>query len=293
MRIRNGEVRCLFAVATVLFTLAAGSARAAEMLPTDVVLELLEVAPRWGSDNPSLIIGAPPAGLEDEVVMPEGIDVLVSVSRGESVSIIGRSGLSKAQAIAGFEASLAETGWALYTPEVKATGFQPSEEDRGKTFCREQGGSVWVDVKNLSSEESAVHLTLHRGEYGRGCSSLDRMSRMMDIEPDIPFPTLYPPEEAKSQGGGGSSSSGNSLERSTYVEVEMSAGELLVHYASQLSAAGWQPDAAVEYKSVGYQSWILLDEAGKEWHGLMLVIPTLRGENKHEVSMRVSRIADD
>lgn len=72
----------------------------------------------------------------------------------------------------------------------------------------------------------------------------------------------------------------------------MTPEELVAHYAEQLSVQGWQPDAAVGYDSLAYQSWLLIDEFGTQWHGLMLVLASSRGEDQREVELRITRLAD-
>ena len=263
----------------------------ADTLPVDVVTELIEIAPSRGSEEASIQVGALPPSFDFE--LPEGIEALAGVSRGEGAAAVGRTELSRSAAMGRLVSLLRELEWTEYQPRVKGKGFQPSQENKGSRFCREDGTSLWFDVRPSAGDESRVHMQLSEGRR-YGCPAEERADAMIAAlgQADLPFPTLYPPEGAKSAGVSGSSGGTYSREQSAHVETEMSSGELLGHYANQMGVAGWQPDAAVEYRSIAYQSWLFVDEAGDEWHGLMVVLPG-RGENRKEVSMRVTLVSQD
>lgn len=277
----------------VTLALCAPAARpiAAAEVPEEVVLEILKVAPRWGSGEPSILIGGLPAEVGEGLGLPDSVRIVASVSWGESTSLVGRTELSRSVALGQIGSALAESSWTLREAKVESRGFQPSRDDEAEVFCREDGKSLWVDVRDAKGDENAVHLSLG-GSRNRYCRGADRYEAMMAMQhEDFPFPALYPPEGAKSAGGGGSSSGLNSSEQSTSVETEMSAGDLVVHYADQMAQAGWAPDAATEYRSVAYQSWILLDAEGTEWHGLFLVLPG-GDEGRKECKLRITRLGE-
>lgn len=275
--------------------LLAGGARsvtAEDSIPESVVLDLIQIAPRWGDQDPSIQVGGLPADVAGEWAIPEGIDILVSVTWGEDTSAVAETELSKAAAVGRIESSLAEYGWKPREPVVKQSGFLPSSEDKGKTLCSEEGDSLLIEVPSGHGESNIVHLRFGGGRRA-SCDQLERYDAMMDHHfGDIPFPTLYPPDGAKSHGSGRSSSGSRGREESTMLEADLTPGDVLAHYADQMAPAGWQGDAAADYDSMGYQSWLLFDDAGSEWHGLMLVLPGHQGEGHWEVSLRVTLLKE-
>lgn len=64
--------------------------------------------------------------------------------------------------------------------------------------------------------------------------------------------------------------------------------EVLVHYGAQLGEQGWQPDTRIDYDSLAYQSWLYLDEAGKEWHGFLRVQASPHDESQLKVEFEVT-----
>lgn len=269
----------------------AASPVAAVDVPEEVVLEILKVAPRWGNGDPSILIGGLPAEVGEGLGLPDSVRIVASVSWGDSTSLVGRTELSRSVALGQIGSALAESSWTLREAKVESQGFQPSRDDEAEVFCREDGKSLWVDVRDAKGDENAVHLSLG-GSRNRFCRGADRYEAMMAMQHgDFPFPALFPPDGAKSSGAGGSSSGMNSAEQSTDVETEMTAGDLLVHYADQMAQAGWAPDAASEYRSVAYQSWILLDAEGTEWHGLLVVLPG-GDEGRKQCSLRITRLGE-
>lgn len=284
-RLRQRTICALLAMAVCPFAAAAD-----DMVPVDVVLELLKVAPRFGAVDTSLIVGAAPGELSELLALPDDFEISASLVWKDGSSIIGRSELSESQLIGQLEAGLIELGWSRYRKPASASGFQPSLDDSAVVFCREEGDGLAVEIESKGAEETGARLKYQAGTGFSSCQkSMARYERMEEMfGGDVPFPTLYPPEGSKSQGSGGGTAGDFERTAQTYLDGDLTPADVLLHYASQLGRQGWQPDARVEYESLAYQSWLFLDESGKEWHGLLLVKTSPRDETKLEVELEVN-----
>ena len=151
-----------------------------------------------------------------------------------------------------------------------------------------------VEIEPKGEEETSVRLRYSAGRGYSSCQNLSRQARRMEemFGDEVPFPTLYPPEGAKSSGGGGSSSGDFERSASTYLEADTTPGDILVHYAAQLGQQGWQPDTVVVYDALAYQSWLFFDDAGNQWHGLLMVKTNPRDEGKLEVDFDVRLLGE-
>lgn len=262
-------------------------ATAEEMVPTGLVVELLKMRPHYGSDEPTLILGSAPGELSE--MLPEDLEILISLTSDRGSSVIARSDLTRSQLLGRLEAGFATQGWSRFRPETSEKGFQPSLEEDGMTLCHEKGGTLFVEAESRGEEDTSARLRYSEGRGYSSCKQMSRQARHMEdlYASEVPFPTLYPPEGAKSHGGGGSSSGEFERGASTYLEADITPGDILAHYGAQLGQQGWQPDTIVDYDALAYQSWLFLDDTGKEWHGLLMVKTNPRDEGKHEVELNV------
>ena len=76
------------------------------------------------------------------------------------------------------------------------------------------------------------------------------------------------------------------------IDIDMTASDLLAHFATQLNEAGWLPTLIHHDGPIALQAWRFTDDSGRSFHALMLVEEVAEPElTSRNVTLRLTRIA--
>ena len=206
-----------------------------------------------------MLPGALPEELRNRLSLPAGARIVGSAVQEEHTRVVAVVPLKGAEARSGLEAALTKTYWTAPAEEgAPEGGFVSSERSQHLMFCGEKGEvlSGW-----LAKHPDGTLLNLHYmpsapGECGgsRGSHPRPELNRHL--------PRLEPPETARIVGGGAGGSSGmgdelgDTAHRTALMKTDLLPAELAEHFASQLTAAGWQLDAVATGSVSTLQLWL-------------------------------------
>lgn len=278
----------------------ASAQRAADATP-ELIDAILRQAYRFEGGNVRLLNGRVPEDLADFSV-PPGTRVLGSVVSGSSVRVFATTRAPLDSLREFYTRALAPAGWKPFSWGIRG-GFVEARRDMPVMFCRD---GAQLQIQRLPGAGGTSDLVL---DYRDGMGPCDQPPGLatatssvtatatatasrsfMRAEP-LRFPTLHAPEDASgsarsrcySRAGGqrGGASMG------TVVAANMTAAELLRHYASQLESAGWRafsPDS----REAAIGTWTLADTSGVREVTLQVVESSRPAPACFDVQMRMS-----
>lgn len=226
-----------------------------------------------------LLVGGLPPSLASDLPLPAEARLLGSAlrfweSRRATLEAVFDTSGEPFAVLSAYERQLQELGWNAVVPFDRGVpgGFLSRRGSEGITLRRGGQGPVLRASAVAGSGQSVDLRAILDWEMPR---HMDEMARHMDElqrprQPGRePMPSLYPPPgvTAHNQGGGGSRDRQH-IEASAY--TDLAASVLEVHFAAQLSEAGWTRVDGRAEDAVAWSSWLLPTEG--EWRGLLLVL---------------------
>jgi hypothetical protein len=265
------------ALAFVAPTTGAAQPRDTTMIPRQLALALIGmIGPYEGS---SLTVGQAPTGFPREV-LPSNLKILGGAifryrrpSSAGPITVIATSAQPPDSTAASLRSALERAGWRAAPSMARPMGgFVDPMRDmrRDEVFCRD---SVSVSTSTAPGEESAslVRFTFTPAPDARvGACNPDR-ERMMTArraEP-IQLPTLRPPVGVRFISRGMSSGQ-NSRESVAEIETDMSAADLVTHFAAQLRNEGWTLSSRFGDAEIAVLTARKSDAEGRELRGILL-----------------------
>jgi hypothetical protein len=251
----------VFVAACVLHVvqpLRQASAQQPSVAPDEITQAILRYAFRHDGRNIRLLEGRVPDDLGPNFYAPSGTRVLGSVVMGSGVLVLATTSAPPESLHAVYTRALGPHGWKPLEM-MRRGGFVEAPVDLPLILCRD-GASLHIQhVRRTAANDLFLHY-----RDGAGACQQPRPPAFREM-PEPPFPTLYAPPGM----GRGSSmrcfpqASGRRGATSTMTTVtgEMSADELLRHYAKQVESEGWRP-AAGSGRSVATGAWTRGDSAG-------------------------------
>ncbi len=238
-----------------------------------------------------MLPGALPEELRSRLPLPAGARIVGSAVQEEHTRVVAVVPLKGAEARSGLEAALTKTYWtAPAEAGVPEGGFVSSERSQGLMFCGEKGEllSGW-----LAEHPDGTLLNLHYMPSAPGECGGSRRSHSRS-ELDQLLPRLEPPETARVVRGGAGGSSGmgdevgDTAHRTAVLATDLPPVELAEHFASQLTAAGWQLDAVATGSTSTVQLWLY---RGEQSRLIGELITAAVGPGKVSASFKVTQAA--
>lgn len=222
-----------------------------------------------------VFIGTLPTDLSFDMPLPDNARVVASVVHPEpleATEILLDVDLPPDEVIALYDDEL--TGWHTIEFPGPRGAFvsqlfvsQPIERAH---FCQDEGDTTLILMAwESESGRTDVRLDIVPTDEYSFCAQQD----FTDPEdPDL-IPALVAPEGViMGLGLSGGGSSGSDQYISATLESELSADELAIHYASQLEEAEWQLVEDGSSGSSAWSTWLLSDDDGDEWAGVLIVL---------------------
>jgi hypothetical protein len=235
------------------------SAQRPSPVSDELVQAILRYTFRFDGANVRLLEGRIPDDLGPNFYAPPGMRVLGSVVMGSGVLVLAQSAAAPESLRAAYVRALGPRGWQP-VEMMRRGGFVEGPTALPLTLCR---GDAQLQVARPSAGAGASDLYLHYQEAAGGCDGGTRSVPFRRM-PEPSFPTLYPPSGtdrdatmrcARSPGRVGSAHASSTM---GMVATDMSASDLIRHYASQLEAQGWRRVDA-RGRSVATDTWTRAD----------------------------------
>ncbi|MFN2566625.1 MAG: hypothetical protein ABR499_16635 [Gemmatimonadaceae bacterium] len=247
-------------LATALPTLT--SAQQPTAASDELSQAILRYAFRGDGGNVRLIPGRVPDDLAPNFHAPAGTRVLGTVVMGSGALVLAATNVSPDSLRAEYTRALAPRGWKPME-ERRRSGFIPSGAELPLVFCRD-GATLYVRYSRRSTAPHDLHLDYRDG----GMCETPAAERVQSVRMGEPtFPTLYDPappagmstSRCYSRAGGRSM---GALGPMTIVASNLSATDILRHYARQLEAAGWRAPGPSATPPIVSGSWLRSDSTG-------------------------------
>lgn len=266
-------------VLAVLLPVTSAAAQAGQQptVPVELVRALL---PGWGPEGeqaPEILVGRLPEAVSRILELPPGARPVGSVVyRTSSTNIVA---VPRAAEVAEqLEQRLLDSGW-VRAPRMGQGGFEARSVGEPVHLCRGEETTLGVSTARGVGEDGYLRI-YHITEMRQ--SPCYRMDRLRGPWLQAPLPSLRPPPGVPARGGGTSGSS-ERVESVVFLTTDLTAAELLAHYAAQLRQHGWTAlDEAVS-AGIAVQTWRFTDEEGKAWHATLLAVELLEGRQREMV----------
>jgi hypothetical protein len=144
------------------------------------------------------------------------------------------------------------------------SGFAPSPQG---PLCSADRAAI-ISASARPSGGSLVTMFFSASSRGGPCQEPEPRTSWRE---ELPIPALIPPPGMTSEGGG-SGSSGDAWDLQTRLRGRAIAPEVLRHYVSQLSAAGWSPGPPASADGVAAQALRYPQEGGVTWYAALTVV---------------------
>ena len=265
-------------------------------IPRELALALLNLtpAPGWGVQT-DIRVGKAPDDVPPELV-PPGLQVLGSMTKYESSSIILIASQQPDSAIAALEAHLLSVGWTrppvpTYRPPrgFVAADVALASPDRPDMVCRGDEFAMLSGTYRRSGG-SLIKVMYNRGQQFSACKNREQPTQYRSPYEEAPVPTLRAPSGSMARGSsdmtmGGSSSS---IALSTRLATRLKVGEVVDHYDKQMRDQGWAPLKAGTVEFLGARTYRKNDEKGRTWNALLLSL-SIADNNEQDVSLRLTQ----
>jgi len=262
--------------------LAAQEAPAPHSYPAEFVLGLLS------AKADQLTVGKVPEEMAERLPLPAEARVLGAVRRGQGSSKVIVDVDGTASKIAADYGSLLESrDWKRHQ-QYEQKGLLTAGPEQEQMYCAEDGW--FVTFRAGPSSDGAVRLAIHLmagGDY----SPCNRQSgrNYQDRMDEAPFPALLPPDGARTHGSG-SSRGPDFSEQTISLMSDLTLGDVLEHYATQLREHGWTESEYCLKSSFALQTWKVYEVDGPTWEGALTISRAggVDAERK-SVSLRLSQ----
>lgn len=239
-----------------------------------------------------LLVKQLPAHLPADLPLPDDVDVVGSVVRGQlSTEIVLDAQQSTEQVLAFYQQRLTAMGWRKWQHPQRAGGFVPSVDLIGICFQHDSlEPSVQVSAYPLLDGLTDVRLLLqfHQGLTNavgprRSVSGFSSTSTSVTVPPravsgsitqlaghlpSSPLPQLEAPPSAWQSGGGGGGRSDSFYSTATLIK-NLNSLTLAGYYGTQMERAGWIRQSQGQSGPVAWSMWTLRDQQGQSWSGLL------------------------
>lgn len=213
----------------------------AEQVPMEIVLRLVGLDSRE-----QLVLGRMPDEVAQMVSLPAAVDVVATTQHGDGDDfnnrIVATARMSKAELREALAASLQGNGWTRPPERTSARrgGFVSSHSsDDWLAFCGADDTYLNGWVKAKGEALTSLTINVYRNRQMSNCDDSwpgGHEAWRQWIEEIVP--ALEPPEGASVMGMS-SGGSDDYQEIEAHVDTELSARDLVDHYASQLVTGGW------------------------------------------------------
>lgn len=213
----------------------------AEQVPMEIVLRLLGL-----DSQEQLALGRMPDEVAQLVSLPAAVDVVATIQHGDGDDfynrIVATARMSEAELREALVASLQSNGWTRPPERTSArrSGFMSSHPTGDwLAFCGTDDTYLNASMKAEGEALTSLRINVDSGRHGSNCDdSWPGGHEAWRQWTEEIVPALEPPEGASVMGMS-SGGSDDYQEIEAHVDTELSARDLVDHYASQLAAAGW------------------------------------------------------
>lgn len=239
---------------------------------------------------PRLYIRSLPRELENEVPLPKGSELLLSIDRGAATEVIASVPLPGDSARAEIERALMAKGW-LRAPSPMAVmtrgGLMPPQMNltAPRYLCRAGNDMVNVYATPSVGRANSSDVRIAFQNEGPPCTQQDRAAQVAARQASDPFamfPQLMAPPQAtycmSNSGGGNTSTSGFPM------TIPLTPAEILTHYASQMERAGWR---TVTQPALVEASWARSDSTGRRSVATLRVQPRSDATNCYDLRLEL------
>jgi hypothetical protein len=261
------------------------SAQQPNVAPDEITQAILRYAFRSDGARVRLLEGRVPDDLGSNFYAPPGTRVIGSVVMGSGVLVLARSSAAPESLRAMYTRALEPRGWKPFEM-IRRGGFVDVSTDLPIILCRD---GAQLHIQHSRRVDGPSDLFLHYRD-GSGPCEQPRAVAFRQV-PEVSFPTLYAPpgpgRESTARCFSRMSGSRGSTGTSTMLAADMTADEILRHYAGQLESGGWRP-AGGTGQSVARGVWTRADSAGATEVKLQVRGTGTPGLRCHHVDMTVS-----
>jgi hypothetical protein len=229
----------------------------------------------------NISIGALPTDLPFSVTTPASVTLYGTVTRaGEGTNpsfydVAFDTGDAPQALIDFYKQAFSGADWMVTNESVSPPSAFSGQTSAYASFCYQQGvATVNVNAYNEGRGVTNVNLNIQVPGDVYTCSS--QQAPINDPVMSL-IPSLALPEGVilKSNMGGGFSyytPMGRSNSVGAILETTRPLADIANDYNAQLAAAGWQAVFSESSEHSALSTWTLSDEAGKTWHGSLLIV---------------------
>jgi hypothetical protein len=234
-----------------------------------------------------VLIGNLPDDLPVDLPLPENARIVATVQQSSGFTqVILEAMQTPDEAEAFYNQSLVDLGWQPAQLHQEGSGFVSSNQ--GERFCLDEG-DAYLELLFLERIEgrTEVRLTLQSPVVYNFCQEGD--PGYMDPGSSL-IPALEAPPDVQTSGSGAGSSSDGSAYSTTDLLTSLSIDALLAHYNDQMEQAGWELVDQGTSEVVAWSAWKLIDEAGDEWGGNLIVMDNRLGSDRRFAIVSVEQV---
>lgn len=249
-------------------------------VPAALALALMTNA----AEESQLFVGTPPASLGEVLPLDGSLTAVGGVVREDGVTVIFEVRGSFEQTMNRFGDHLEDEGWEpLIEGYSLRGGFLPSNVPLRGLWCDE---TSWVRASTASFGEVDMFRVRYYEADGRDtpCEHAE-FNRRMDLI-SLPLLTAHPEAEVTPGSGGGGP---DEQDMDASIKTDLSAAELLEHYAKQLVEGGWEGGTTSASNRIALGRWSARDSEGDPVIGVLGVWP-LTDSDSYRAWLRVERV---
>lgn len=236
----------------------------ASTVPAQLVSALITAARGGADDSSTYFVGALPPGWPAGAAAPASAVVVGGMAdRG---TLIGIFDSPDARPVITFDSLFESRGWRRPSFLTRQTGFQSSPTE-ASFFCRDSA-SVSANPAPSPGGHHYVQVRFTPRSRTSSCSATQKKTVIPGM---LELPKLLPPKGSYSLGGGGHGGQDEQLASALVERTTLTPKELLDHYATQLSAAGWTALPMTSTDRSAVQSFDARDTSGGPWAGALSV----------------------
>jgi len=249
---------------------------------------LSSIYPGAENDEKKIWIGSLPDELSIDLPLPEGARVVATVQEAPTFTQVILDALQTPEEVEAFYAqSLADLGWQPAPEHQPGGGFIPSWDSGGR-FCLDED-DAYLEVRSMEGPagQTDVRLSVQKSDGYNYCQAED--SGYMDRGSKL-IPALEAPPDVQISGSGAGGSSDGSAYNTADLLTSLSIDALLSHYNDQMEQAGWELVDQGTSEVVAWSAWKLIDEAGDEWGGNLIVMDNRLGSDRRYAIVSVEQV---
>lgn len=249
-------------------------------------------APLYPTDSPTgnttIWIGEFPGEFSGTLPLLKDSRVIASVQDlSSTLQAIADIPSSPEAFLATYSLSLENNGWYPAPTPAQGGGFV-SEFEPWLTYCNEQQQAA-LTIQAFQNPRGGTEVRLNL--FAENSYSMCDPNHNQNMDPAYKvLPVLRMPSGAFMKGGG-SSSGGGTAESSSDIRTEISLGDLMAYFSSQLQDAEWQILDSGEENSLAWSSWLMAAEED-EWRGTLILLNDPVIEDLVYAMVRVVRVVE-